>query len=797
VNSAKLPIIIFIFLVFLTVACGKHKAQVQIPVTPKPSELPAPRTETRQKPVQPAIPQESVPEEVPQAVGPEQTVIPADEFSPGPLIRIGLLTDAKEARVSSSGGFYVSERIPEATPKLVQGEIQVRVEQESGEKVPVYRIQVAAFTKPDLAAKLKDRLSELYDQPVVIRENPSAGLSLVRIGEFQSREEAQSFLKTIAQSGYSDAFLVQDTVAAEGTDKTVLVLRGPEKLLLSGTAGFLLRPSARTSFLKVNGKPYRGAFEISLNKNSRITLVNQIGTEEYLLSVVPAEISPSSYPEFTALEAMAIAARTYALHNIGKYRADGFDLTDDTRTQVYAGVAGEKDVTSDAVHQTAGLAIYYQGQLIDAMYMSTCGGRTEDFANVFDSAPVPYLTSVFCAIESGPEKGETVLQGRHDLQQIMLADDGGIANRNLEFARALGIAGTGQEMTPEYLEKPAEREEIVHWVGNAGKIAQRTQITSVPDLRTRSGFLQYGAETFFGAAEMGRTISPRDVEYYMGNLKDGASVPDSARVAVAYLLQSKLWRPYADNTVRPIDPIRRGDALNLLLRWVESARPEILRKGFFVSGNSTKTEAGLGSISVKWGNRTQEFRFSSNPYLYRLETGRTIPVSALKVIGNEKISFHLSSQGTIDFLEIELSPTGASSDRYSPVATWETTLSRSTIGEKLRGMAGNIGDFRDLKPYRLGNSGRAVQIQVTGSRGSVVLNGYKVRNALSFRDTLFSIDREYNPDGSISTFTFHGRGWGHGVGLCQVGAFGMARAGRGYEEIIKTYYQGVQIRKAY
>jgi stage II sporulation protein D len=86
---------------------------------------------------------------------------------------------------------------------------------------------------------------------------------------------------------------------------------------------------------------------------------------------------------------------------------------------------------------------------------------------------------------------------------------------------------------------------------------------------------------------------------------------------------------------------------------------------------------------------------------------------------------------------------------------------------------------------------------VVGSRRSVVLNGYKVRGTLGLKDTLFSITREVNPDGSIASFTFHGRGWGHGVGLCQVGAFGMARAGHSYEEIIKTYYKGVEIHKAY
>jgi stage II sporulation protein D len=177
--------------------------------------------------------------------------------------------------------------------------------------------------------------------------------------------------------------------------------------------------------------------------------------------------------------------------------------------------------------------------------------------------------------------------------------------------------------------------------------------------------------------------------------------------------------------------------------------------------------------------------------------GRTTPVNSLKIIGNEKVSFHIGASGTIDFLEIELSPSGASSDRYSPVASWDVNLTLSVVADKLRSLAGTIGQIRDLKPFRLGNSGRVVQIQVLGSRSTIVLNGYKVRNALGLKDTLFTLTRDYNQDGSIASFTFHGRGWGHGVGLCQVGAFGMARAGYSYEDILKTYYQGVEIQKAY
>jgi len=50
------------------------------------------------------------------------------------------------------------------------------------------------------------------------------------------------------------------------------------------------------------------------------------------------------------------------------------------------------------------------------------------------------------------------------------------------------------------------------------------------------------------------------------------------------------------------------------------------------------------------------------------------------------------------------------------------------------------------------------------------MNGYRFRNALGLRDTLFTITREVTPDGRVAEFTFRGRGWGHGVGLCQTGA---------------------------
>jgi stage II sporulation protein D len=83
-----------------------------------------------------------------------------------------------------------------------------------------------------------------------------------------------------------------------------------------------------------------------------------------------------------------------------------------------------------------------------------------------------------------------------------------------------------------------------------------------------------------------------------------------------------------------------------------------------------------------------------------------------------------------------------------------------------------------------------------GSEGELPLKGLQVRWGLGLRENLFVIDRERAPDGSVARFIFTGKGWGHGVGLCQVGASGMAVQGATYDQILSHYYRGVRLRKS-
>ncbi len=112
----------------------------------------------------------------------------------------------------------------------------------------------------------------------------------------------------------------------------------------------------------------------------------------------------------------------------------------------------------------------------------------------------------------------------------------------------------------------------------------------------------------------------------------------------------------------------------------------------------------------------------------------------------------------------------------------------------LRESAGTV--LLDVVVRRLGVSGRVVLVAVRGTKGELLLRGLKIRWALGLRENLFVIDREQGVGGGgVERFVFTGKGWGHGVGLCQVGAHGMAQAGATFEQILKHYYSGVSLER--
>jgi stage II sporulation protein D len=147
-------------------------------------------------------------------------------------------------------------------------------------------------------------------------------------------------------------------------------------------------------FLLVNGRAYRGSVEV-LSNGTTLTAVNIVSTEAYLRGVVGVEMGSRQRNELAALEAQAIASRTYALKNRGRFRAAGFDLRAGVQDQAYLGVERETELGSAAVRRTAGLVVTYRGDLISAFFHSTCGYSTASPAEAFRTVQaVPYLRPV-------------------------------------------------------------------------------------------------------------------------------------------------------------------------------------------------------------------------------------------------------------------------------------------------------------------------------------------------------------------------------------------------------------------
>lgn len=178
----------------------------------------------------------------------------------------------------------------------------------------------------------------------------------------------------------------------------------------------LFRPTSRANLFRIEnlrrtfgGRKvplYRGAIEIARGRitasqpTPRVNLVNIIEVEDYVPGVVANESIASFHVE--ALKAQAVAARGYAVANIGNYVARGypFDIVDSSASQVYRGVISEHIRAVRAAHETRGLVASHNGRIIGALYSSSFGGHSEHSEWIFTSAPPsravsPYLRGIY------------------------------------------------------------------------------------------------------------------------------------------------------------------------------------------------------------------------------------------------------------------------------------------------------------------------------------------------------------------------------------------------------------------
>jgi stage II sporulation protein D len=145
--------------------------------------------------------------------------------------------------------------------------------------------------------------------------------------------------------------------------------------------------------ISFGGRRWRGELTIGVDDGGRLLVVNRVPMDEYLRGVVPLEIGTRAMADFAAAEAQAVAARSYAyMHLAGPDHP--YDMLATVEDQVYGGVTAETLLGNQAVENTSGLVLMYDGRVVNAPYHGNCGGLTAEPGDAWRSGPEPYLKRV-------------------------------------------------------------------------------------------------------------------------------------------------------------------------------------------------------------------------------------------------------------------------------------------------------------------------------------------------------------------------------------------------------------------
>ena len=767
-----------------------------------------------------------------QASGSSEWRVPASESpasvvervvavtGPEPQIRIGLGISVRSATVSTGG------RLLQATgdgATLVALDVaRVRLEPRLLSPLPPitsensFRLQVAGAVSREEAEQKAREVREIIDEESQITFDAETKAWGLLVGARRSRSEAEQLSERLNDAGF-DANVFQSTVP-QPTSKTVqqantqlastrasasevrLAARAsaPSREVVAFASGAIRSFSSSAPVVlasddetktpvRYNDRPYRGRIEVFANPRGTLTVVNVLGLEDYVRGVVANELSPGGYPALEAQKAQAIAARTYALKNIGQFRAQGFDLLPTTRSQVYRGLSSEHPLSTRAVDETRGLIATYEGEPINALYTSTCGGRTEDSQNIFNDA-VPYLRGRECGIEGRAAFATFTIKSTREPAELR-EEHVGLA-RDQALLAMQGFGALPSRLSDNWLAAPATLSEVRNWIASSARLARQTSPPVGDDVNRPGPFATALSAAVFGASRADTLLNNLDIEYYLP-LRDAAEIPAINRADVAMLVRDGYLPVLPDATLRPREPLSRAHVLRTISRLLQGRALLQLQKG-------TAKAATNGTFILR-SNKGKDLpiQVRADAYLFRQLGGEPYQVSAVALVGGETVTFHVNTAGELDFLEVQPATNGASAERVSPFTNWTRELSLGQIRARVARYARGIGTITDVRVAARGYSRRAIDLELIGTAGIGHVRGGRIRSVLGLREQLFVIDRRLDAAGNVVGFIFTGRGWGHGVGLCQVGAYGLAKQGLTYSQILKTYYTGIELTKMY
>ena len=761
-------VLVFAFATLVATACARQTPRPATPhpapgkavpkaapkaVEPRPAQTPAapPKAAPAKPPVSKPEPGAEAPAAapvVPAAPLPKSRKLP----SGNPLIKIGLASDMPSIVLPCCESDIRVQIGNDPRPVAVASPI--RVEPAAGAaELGIYRIQVAALRDEGQASGLAASLSDRLGQPADSHFDAGGDLYRVRVGRYATKELADADLRRLSSLGVTDAWVVSE--GARVSEPALRITQNGESKVYPGRWLAVYTSGGRG--IAAEGKRYRGRLLVFLNDRGSLNLIDELPLEEYLRGVVPSEMGPEQYPRIEAIKAQTVAARTYALRNLGEFAREGYDICATPRCQVYGGMGVEHPVSDRAIAETAGQVLLYNGDLIDALYSSTCGGHTEDVNVIFPFKSDPYLKAVPCV-----EAGSDSLEGTYPPGE---AFPSGLARRL--FPPSPGAS-------PE-----ANLEARLEHLGLLAGLAMPEQRLASLDRRELQRFL-------FAAFDLGLDarllMAKEDIAYLLEDAPDDWL--DDDRMRAAYLRKTGLLIGSLGATVSETEQ----DALLLAL----AERLQVMRRE---PVSYLSVADGRMVVRADKEDRVQVLPASFGTFR---RTGDLVSSGPLRLVAGDRLTLYwLGGALTAILQDVDLE--GVAFDRSSKFSNWTRFRSDAQIAKQMQARFPGVGFSGEMEILTRGASGRVGQVRIhgdgtNGGPPSVVVSGLPIRWTLDVPDTLFTMKRLEPPQGEKG-WLFVGRGWGHGVGMCQVGAYGMAQRGHSYREILLHYYRGAELAR--
>ncbi len=721
----------------LLVACARSLPAPQPPAGgqegPAPSERPLPQVavlrDTEEPPLEPD----------------EQEGRSAQELALPRLLRVGLATDRSAVKLACGGDRLVAE----ADGRVYSVTSPLRITPAAEVLKPgFYRLQVAALKDEAQAQSLSVRLEREWAAPADVVFDAGSDLYRVRVGRYPTPEAAERVAGRFARQGLGQAWVVSEKA----------LLRSPALRLSQGERS--LRVPGRWLALHVDGQAgirfegrrFRGRLLVYLNDRGSLNVINELPLEDYLRGVVPREMGPEVYQNLAALKAQTVAARTYTLKNLGEFLDEGYDICATPRCQVYGGMEFEHPLTDRAVAETAGEVLRFGGQLVDALYSSTCGGHTEDVRVIFPQKNEPYLQGVAC-LEAGVDR---------------LAGSPGHEGQFPSALMRRFFPPKGLQTEPEVVAARLE-----HLALLAGLPIPEDRLASL-DRREVQRFI---ASVFDLALDLRPLVAPGELPDPFDRPPQGWSDRD-LRLA-AYLRQSGLL---VGELAKPPSLTQIEETLfrlAVLLRVIQK-----------VEGRYQGLEDGR--LRLRTAGETVSYDISDRLATFR-RSGDRVTSGPLRLLAGDRLTLYLHDRELVAVAQ-ESGVDGFSFDRAPGESSWTRFRSDSELAELVNARYPGLG-FQGLSILSRGVSGRVGRIRIEGDGENwVEVEGLAIRWTLDLPDTLFTAKR-LSSAGREPGWLFSGRGWGHGVGMCQVGAYGMGLRGHSYRDILEYYYTGIEIAK--